>query len=225
MAIERSFLQRIAVFCVLLAAAIPAGSSFAAQTAAAPTALDRYLANLTTWSADFRQSVIDGRGRQLDEGQGRLVIVRPGKFRWESTPAGAEPGAQVLIADGRNLWFVDRDLQQATVRPLSEALPQSPAMLLAGGADLRTAFDLRSDGRRDGLDWVRVLPRDSRSDFREAAFGFQGEQLLRMIVVDKLGQRSTLVFTRVERNKPVDAQLVAFTLPKGVDLIGKPLAP
>ena len=35
----------------------------------------------------------------------------------------------------------------------------------------------------------------------------------------------TLVFTRVERNKPVDAQLVTFTLPKGVDLIGKPLAP
>jgi outer membrane lipoprotein carrier protein len=205
----------------LLLCVLHGAQAWAAQTPAT-TALDRYLGGLTTWSADFRQSVIDGRGRQLDEGQGRLVIVRPGKFRWESTPAGAEPGAQVLIADGRNLWFVDRDLQQATVRPLSEALPQSPAMLLAGGADLRAAFDLRADGRRDGLDWVRVLPRDARSDFREAAFGFQGEQLLRMIVIDKLGQRSTLVFSRVARNQPIDPQLVTFVLPKGVDLIGKP---
>ena len=56
----------------------------------------------------------------------------PGKFRWESAPEGAEPGAQLLVADGRNLWFMDRDLQQATVRPLDQALPQSPALLLAG---------------------------------------------------------------------------------------------
>jgi outer membrane lipoprotein-sorting protein len=70
-----------------------------------------------------------------------------------------------------------------------------------------------------------VLPKDAKSDFREALFGFKGKELLRLIVVDKLGQRSTLVFTGVQRNVPVDAGLTQFTLPKGVDLIGTPVSP
>ncbi len=193
--------------------------------AANETALDGYLAGLTTWSADFTQTIQDARGKQSGAGRGRLVIVRPGRFRWESAPEGAADAVQLLVADGRNLWFLDRDLEQATVKPLQDALPQSPAMLLAGGADLRAAFSIQSNGRRDGLNWARVLPKDAQSDFREALFGFKGKELLRLVITDKLGQRSTLVFTGVRRNAPVDAQLTQFTLPKGVDLIGTPVPP
>lgn len=208
-----------------LAALLWVTASPALAAAASGNALERYLADLATWSADFRQIVVDARGRAVGDGEGRLLIVRPGRFRWESTPAGAEPGAQLLIADGRNLWFLDRDLQQATVRPLDEALPQSPAMLLAGGADLGAAFEQRVIGRRDGLDWVEVKPRDARSDFREASFAFQSGQLARMVIIDKLGQRSELRFTAVAKNRPVDPRLVTFELPEGVDLIGTPQRP
>ncbi|MET0281342.1 MAG: outer membrane lipoprotein chaperone LolA [Steroidobacteraceae bacterium] len=193
--------------------------------AADTTALDGYLAGLSTWSGNFTQSVEDAQARQLGQGSGRLLIVRPGKFRWESSPAGAASAAQLLVADGRNLWFLDRDLDQATVKPLSEALPQSPAMLLAGGAELRAAFSVQPNGRRDGMEWVRVLPKDAASDFREALFGFKGRELARLVIVDKLGQRSTLVFNAVRRNAPVDPALTEFVLPPGVDLIGKPVQP
>ncbi len=207
--------MRLLVVAVLMLPILPA---MAADAAATP--LDRYLNDLRTWSADFTQSVTDAQGRRMQDGEGRLVIVRPGKFRWESTPAGADPGAQLLVADGSNLWFYDRDLEQVTVRPLSEALPQSPAMLLAGGAELRSAFEQRNAGRSEGLDWVKVLPRDPASDFREASFGFQGTQLARMVILDRLGQRSQLRFTQVLRNQPVDPALVAFKPPADADVIG-----
>lgn len=197
----------------------------ALAAAAEATALDGYLAGLTSWSADFKQQVQDARGKRVGEGGGRLLIVRPGKFRWESAPAGADAGAQLLVADGHNLWFLDRDLDQATVKPLAEALPQSPAMLLAGGADLRAAFEVTADGRRDGFDWVRAVPKAQGSDFREALFGFKARELARLVVVDKLGQRSTLEFNAVRRNAPVDPALTAFVLPPGVDLIGTPVQP
>jgi outer membrane lipoprotein carrier protein len=189
------------------------------------TALDGYLAGLTTWSASFTQSAIDADGRPLDGGHGTLLVVRPGKFRWESTPEGADEAAQLLIADGRNLWFLDRDLEQATVKPLNEALSQSPAMLLAGGAELRAAFRVTDSGARDGLKWVRAEPKDAASDFREVQFGFRGTELARLVVVDKLGQRSTLKFTNVKRNVQVPRSMTEFVLPQGVDLIGKPVAP
>jgi outer membrane lipoprotein carrier protein len=98
-------------------------------------------------------------------------------------------------------------------------------MLLAGGADLKAAFNVQANGKRDSLEWARVLPKDAQSDFREALFGFKGRELARLIIIDKLGQRSTLVFSNVKRNAPVDPQLIQFTLPKGVDLIGTPVAP
>jgi outer membrane lipoprotein carrier protein len=212
-------MNRLRRLVVLLALA-PLGA-FAADT----TALDGYLAGLSTWSGEFRQTVQEAGGKPVGEGTGRLLIVRPGKFRWESAPAGGGQSAQLLVADGRNLWFLDRDLDQATVKPLSEAMPQSPAMLLAGGAELRAGFSVQGNGRRDGLEWVRVLPKAAASDFREALFGFNGKELARLVIVDKLGQRSTLVFSAVRRNAQVDPALTEFVLPPGVDLIGKPVPP
>lgn len=201
------------------------GCAAAVCMAAETTALDGYLAGLSTWSADFTQRVVDAKGKSAGGGHGRLLIVRPGRFRWESVPDGASEAAQLLIADGRNLWSLDRDLEQATVKPQAEVLPQSPAMLLAGGAGLRDAFTVQASGRRDGLDWVRAQPKDPASDFREALFGFRGGELAQLVVVDKLGQRSTLEFTGVKRNAPVEPALTQFVLPPGVDLIGKPVAP
>ncbi len=49
-----------------------------------------------------------------------------------------------------------------------------------------------------------VLPRDKASDFREARFGFRDRELAQLEIVDKLGQRSKLQFTNVQRNPVVD---------------------
>ncbi|HWL61329.1 MAG TPA: outer membrane lipoprotein chaperone LolA [Steroidobacteraceae bacterium] len=215
--------RRMAVLapCLLACAAWTAPAAAAQST----TALDDYLAGLSTWSAQFTQTVTDGSGKRVPDGDetGRLIIVRPGKFRWESAPKDAPEAARLMVADGRNLWFYDQDLEQATVKAMDEALSQSPAMLLAGSVALREAFDVSPDGRRDGLEWVRAKPRNAESDFQEALFGFRGKELSRLVAVNKLGQRSTLEFKGVRRNATVDPKLVQFDPPDGVDVIGKPV--
>jgi outer membrane lipoprotein carrier protein len=205
----------LALFLATAGAVLAAGSG---------TPLDDYLAGLKTWSADFTQSVAqDSRGKESDAGRGRLTIVKPDRFRWEFTPPGAAAGAQLMVADGRDLWSLDRDLEQATRRPLKDALQQAPVMLLAGDANLQASYNIQPNGSRDGLEWARVIPKDKQSDVREALFGFKGKELARLVIIDKLGQRSTLVFTNVKRNATVDPKLVEFTLPPGVDLIGEPV--
>lgn len=194
--------------------------------AAETTALDTYLNGMTTWSANFTQTEVDSKGKSASGGHGRLVIVRPGKLRWEKTIDGASDVSTVMVVDGRNVWQLDRDLDQATVKPVtSEELAKSPLMLLAGRAELRGSFNVQANGKRDGLDWVRVQSKEAASDFREALFGFKGTELSRFVVVDKLGQRSTLSFKDVKRNAPVDPAVTEFKLPPGADLIGKPVAP
>jgi len=193
----------------------------AAATAAPQTPLDGYLDGLRTLRTEFSQTVIDGKGQRVQTAAGKLVIVRPGRFRWELTPdGGASP--QLMIADGKNLWFYDRDLEQVSVKPAAAALTATPAGLLSGDGDLRQWFNVSSAGKREGLDWVKVVPKQGDADFREAQLAFDKTDLRRMVLKDKLGQTVRLDFLKSERNPSVADSEVKFSPPEGADVIGTP---
>ena len=192
-----------------------------ATVAAAATPLDSYLDDMKTLRASFVQTLADAHGKEIDRSTGTLIVARPGKFSWEIHPQGSgSDSGQLMVADGRNLWFLDRDLQQVTVKPVDAALSATPAMLLSGTVDVRKNFDISPAPRRDGLDWVLVEPHGTDADFRRALLGFQGKDLERMILEDKLGQTATVMFDHVERNGKVLPAEVSFTPPAGVDVIG-----
>jgi outer membrane lipoprotein carrier protein len=199
--------------------ALGAGSAFAASD----TALDRYLEGLQSLRITFTQTLADSHGKELDRTRGTLLVLRPGKFRWELA-GGEDTGGQLMVADGRNVWFFDRDLEQVTVKPADAALSATPAMLLSGTVDVRENFKLEDAGTRDGLNWLLVEPKRSDADFRSALLGFgAGGALQRMIVEDRLGQTATLLFEKSQRNAKVSPEEVSFTPPKGTDLIGTPV--
>jgi outer membrane lipoprotein carrier protein len=205
-----------------LAVGAPLWLAAAAHAAASPgTALDKYLDGLTTLRAKFSQRVVDAAGKQLEQGQGSLLVRRPGRFRWEYTPSDA--GMQLLVADGTNLWFYDHELQQATVKPSAAALTATPVMLLSGSAaDLREAFTVVAAGERGGLDWVQVTPRSAAAEFSSAELGFRGDRLVRLVIHDRLNQTDTLEFTDSVRGARVTESELRFTPPAGVDVIGTP---
>jgi outer membrane lipoprotein carrier protein len=224
-----------ACLCGLLVLGLTAGAA-QAQSSAPPeaeathTVLDTWLTGLKSLRTEFTQTIKDAQGHTTDQTSGELLVLRPGRFRWDShddaggagsSPASADSG-QVLIADGRNVWFYDRDLMQVTVKPADAALSATPMMLLSGGSEVRKAFAISDAGMKDGLSWLRVKPRAAEADFRQAVLGFSGGELRQMILEDKLGQQATLTFSRSQRNAPVTVAEVSFTPPKGVDVIGKP---
>ena len=214
----------------------------ATAATAAVTPLDAYLDNLHTLRTTFLQTLADAHGREIDRATGTLIVARPGKFSWDihpqpvepdgggATPPGTGGGAgtipagagQVLVCDGRNLWFFDRDLEQVTVKPVDAALSATPAMLLSGAVDVRKSFTISDAGQRLGLDWVLVEPNGAEADFRRALFGFDHGDLKRMILEDKLDQTATIIFEKIKRNGPVRPAEVSFTPPSGVDVIGTP---
>lgn len=218
------------------AAAAPTAAAQPAQSSQ-PTQLDAYLDNLKTLRASFLQTLADGQGHEIDRATGRIIVQRPGKFSWEIHPqtaaatdtakgsGGAAAGVgtgQLMVCDGRNLWFFDRDLGQVTVKPVDDALSATPAMLLSGAVDVRKNFTISPAGERMGLSWVLVEPHGAEADFREALFGFDKGELKRMILEDKLDQTATVIFDKIERNTKVSAAEVSFTPPPGADLIGTP---
>jgi outer membrane lipoprotein carrier protein len=218
------------------AAAQPGGQA----PSSAPTPLDRYLKNLKTLRVTFLQTVADAHGAEVGRSTGTLIVERPGKFSWDIHPqsvaqgAGAGQGSaapqatapgsgQLMVSDGRNLWYLDRDLQQVTVRPVTAALAATPAMLLSGTVAVREHFTESLVGMRQGLNWVYVEPRSTEADFKSALFGFDAKGTLeRMILEDKLGQIVTIIFQDIAVNVPVPAKELTFTPPAGADVIGTP---
>jgi len=209
---------RIGLGAALLAVAAVA---VAAVASTGGTALDRFLDGLDTLSTSFTQSVTDSHGEAAGEGSGRLLVQRPGRFRWEYAPKDAPAQGQLLVADGRNLWFYDRELAQVTVKPVEAALSATPIVLLSGSlAQLHQSFDIAAAGTHEGMDWVEVKPRSAEADFNTAALGFAGDKLERMVINDRLGQTVQLDFSHSERNARIDAGTFKFEPPKGVDVIG-----
>ena len=203
-------------FAAVVSAALLGASIAFAQTS---TPLDRYLEGLSSWQAEFAQTVVDSRGKQRVAESGRFVVRRPGQFRWET---GQGP-AQVMVADGRNLWFYDRDLEQVTVKPARSALTATPAMLLVGSVNLRENFEITALPKSMGLEWVAVKPRGADAEFRSARLGFTSNDLRRMEIEDKLGQKTTLMFSKTQRNAVLPADAFAFQSPPGADVIGTPV--
>jgi outer membrane lipoprotein carrier protein len=199
-------------------AAAWAGAMAPAGAASPAAEVDKYLAGLSTWSADFKQTIDDADGKVLSTASGHLYLQRPGRFRWDYST----PSQQLVLADGKQLWFYDKDLAQANVRNLDATLADTPAMLLSGGGSLSSQFDVTALPAEGGLEWFQLMPKHPNSDFQAVRIGFDQGELARMLLADKLNQVTRLDFSSPKRNLKLAPDVFSFTPPPGVDVIGRP---
>jgi outer membrane lipoprotein carrier protein len=190
----------------------------AATLSASPaTDIEKYLNGLASWSADFAQTIDDGHGNVLRSAAGRLYLQRPGKFRWDYS----QPSEQLVLADGKQIWFYDKDLAQANVRDMDSSLASTPASLLSGSASVGTQFNVTALAKSAGLQWFQLVPKHADTDFQLVRIGFDKGELRSMFLADKLNQITQLTFSNSKRNLPLAADLFSFVPPPGVDVIGR----
>ena len=204
---------------VILAFVLAAGALAAARAqATAASDVEKYLGGLASWSADFTQSIADGQGKVLRSASGKFYLQRPGKFRWDY----AEPSQQLVLGDGQEIWFYDKDLQQANVRRMDATLASTPAVLLSGTGSVAEQFDIKALPDEGGLRWYQLLPKHPDTDFQLVRIGFDKDgELASMFLADKLNQITQLTFTHPVKNPKLIADLFTFTPPPGVDVIGR----
>lgn len=166
--------------------------------------------------AQFHQTVLDAKGRKLQEVNGVMQLQRPGKFRWDYH----EPYLQIIVGDGKKVWLHDPELNQVTVRRLDQVLGSSPAALLAGTAEFDKTFEVKNDTRQDDLDWVEVTPKSTDSGFKNMLLGFKEGQLAEMQLHDNFGQTTVIEFSKLERNPKLAPAQFKFVPPAGADVVG-----
>ncbi len=203
-------LRAMVLAASMLAAAAAAGS---ARADAVDTLRD-FVRDVKSGRADFTQTVSSPDGARRKVSSGSFEFQRPDRFRFAYT----KPYEQLIVGDGRKVWIYDADLNQVSVRALSQAIGATPAALLAGAA-LERDFVLQAQPAQDGLDWVQATPRAKDGAFQSMRIGFRGKDLAEVEILDSFGQRSRLQFSRYEANPALPESAFRFVPPKGADVI------
>lgn len=197
------------VLLQLMAAATPA------DDAAGVERLRNYLANVQSMEGRFRQQVIDERGQVLEDASGRVIMQRPGRFRWDYQT----PFERVIVADGERVWLYEADLDQVTIRRLDSGIGDTPAALLTGKVSVLERFQVEKSWTEGGLTLVHLLPRSAEADFAGVTLGFSGSELRRLLLDDRLGQRTRIDLSEIRTNPKLAPDVFRFEPPPGADVI------
>ena len=199
----------------LLAACLPAGNSMA-QTS--QQRLDAWLHSLTSLQAEFFQQVLDAEGEVIQEARGIFELKKPGRFRWQYHA----PYAQYILADGKNLWMLDPELDQASVQPLEQALGSAPIILLTGLTPLSKDFEISDMPPAFGLDWVALIPKIQDTEFYRVEIGLDGNLIREMKLHDHFDQQTIIRLEDIRTPAELPDTRFIFSVPEGVDVIGSP---
>lgn len=195
-----------------------ASAGVSADADAGAALIDEFLETVESLEARFEQHITNTEGEVVERGSGMLWLQRPSRFRWRYD----EPFEQVIVADGKNLWMHDIDLDTYTVTPLDDAVASTPAMLLGGDRTVRDHFRVLDRFTEDGLAWVVLAPVDEGTDFRSVLIAFDGAVPARLEFLDGLNHTTHLTLHDIEVNERIPVRTFRFSPPRGAAVIGTP---
>ena len=177
--------------------------------------LQNFFDNTQSFSARFTQEVFDDDKKLLESSSGNFIIARPGRFRWHYEL----PSEQLIIGDGLQVWIYDVELEQATHRKSANAIAGTPAMLLSGKGELEKNFQLEELEPQQGMERVRMLPRQTDAGFTEIVAAFSNGLLKTILLRDSLGHTTRISLSNITEDIEIKENTFSFDPPEGVDVI------
>lgn len=197
-----------------MAAAVLAAMPLVVWSADATQQLRAFIADVPAASGQFSQQVVSQEQSKPPQ-SGEFSFRRPGQFKWSVL----KPYEQLIVSDGKAVYQYDPDLLQVTVRSVDQSIGASPAAILFGSGSLEEAFTLEPQSARDGLEWLRALPRSADAGFTHVDIGFSDGMPARLELLDSFGQTTRIDFQNMKVNPSLGAGEFKFDPPPGVDVV------
>lgn len=195
--------------------ALTLGLVAAGVAADARQTLSDRLDTLAEYAADFSQEIRGAQGQVLERSTGQIFILRP-QFKWVVD----HPYPQVIVTEGDFLKVYDPDLEQLTVRPLSEALTDTPVSLLTQkGVVLGDEFQVVEVADELGASYI-LSPNSPDTLYAEIRLHFSADTLVALAILDHLGQFTEILFTPAPQSTVIQSAEFQLSVPPGTDVIG-----
>ena len=133
------------------------------------------------------------------------------------------PREQLVLGDGREIWFYDKDLQQANVRNMDATLASTPAVLLSGTGSIAEQFDIKALPDEGGLRLVPARPQAPGHGFPAGADRLRQGRRARVDVPRGQAQsdHAAHLHAPAQKSQAHSPDLFTFSPPPGVDVIGR----
>jgi len=172
------------------------------------------LGNIQTVSAEFIQKLYTSESNEPQITQGTLQVAGGDKFRLEYT----KPYEQLYVANGKEFLFYDVDLEQITIKPQSQELANTPAMILSNPALFIKKYFVKINSESYLEEYI-LSAKSEASAYNKILLSFKNSKLDTMTIEDSFGQETELHFNKIVYNKKIADSVFNFTPPKGVDVI------
>ncbi|HVT63353.1 MAG TPA: outer membrane lipoprotein chaperone LolA, partial [Legionellaceae bacterium] len=147
--------------------------------------LQQKLSAIHTMEAAFTQT-IHAKHRVVSKSSGVMALARPDRFRWQTK----HPMAQTVVADGKNLWIYDQELEQVSVSKQTRRLGAAGALFLSQDNEaVKRDFDLIAY-HPGASEIFELRAKSHQSNFEQVRLVFKNERLSTIEMDDQLGQRT-----------------------------------
>lgn len=181
--------------------------------------LKQFHREVNSLQADFVQTVTASQKKAVQDSSGTVILKRPDQFRWEYT----KPFPQTIVSDGKTIWLYDSELEQVTIKKVEKALGNAPSRVLSGKRPLEQDFTISEPNRKDGYEWVELVPRKQDTDFQVILVGFKDRKLSMLELKDNLGQVTRIHFRNTIINPSIQQKRFHFSIPPNVEVVGEPV--
>jgi outer membrane lipoprotein carrier protein len=176
--------------------------------------------------AQFRQETRLQGFDQAQWGEGQVWILKPGMMRWDYT----KPERQTIIASGDTLWMYLPADRQAIRDQVNHSLgTRTPALFLAGEAQLTELFTIAGTSPQDPSEpqllRLELIPKSGVVPYAWVQLGVDPSSYVVKLVrlLDQLGNTTTMWFSDINTEEPVDPALFQFQVPPGVEVMSPPV--
>ncbi|PJG83310.1 outer membrane lipoprotein chaperone LolA [Caviibacterium pharyngocola] len=176
----------------------------------AASELQNRLNKVDVLSADYTQKVSDPKGKEIQQGSGKIQIKRPNLFRMDNK----SPQETQIISDGKTLWFYDPFVEQVTANWVSEAVNNTPFVLLTSN----DSSHWKQYTVEQKADTFTLKPKSAKSNIKQFDIRIEADGVLKNFsTIEKDGQANLYVLRNIT-NQPLADDLFKFSVPKNAEL-------
>ncbi len=198
-------------------------SSYAITTEKIVQNVQKTYENAQDVSSEFSQKIVISSLEKEIEKTGKTIFKKPGKLYVEYD---GEDG-KLYVSDGKKLWIYEKGDNQVDVYSVSaQMLPEEALAFLGGLGNLSAQFKVSSLNKNElqkikatpNLDWLRLIPKNPKSNLEELILGFDPSTHLvtEAYLKNETGNLSHYHFKNVQLNQSIPDTKFVFVKPKGV---------
>ena len=171
---------------------------------------------INTLSADFSQEFFSVAAGAARSSGGRVHLKKPSMMHWQYLRGIDDE----LVSNGKLLWLFQPDLNQV-IETAADSTPGIAVDFLSGVGDIRKNFKVSLVEKSGGAYLLALTPVAASVNLKRLTLRVDKSTGLvsETVVEDLFGNRTTVTFSGIEINVPIEDSFFEFVVPDGVNLL------